>query len=248
MTVTAAGENAESPSMAGSTMAPNAKPHRDRLRFERLPAAYCHPERIGAFLPEGLPANYRDRLSGSTRLRLRLSALLTRRFALSSLTLKDLATPEGRFAQLEGTALKDSLRKIGAIWQARNLRKIILKAPLRELVERLGRDNHRAALRFVDLAPEPVSEPDAFSVDAPDIEKLMGWIERDGMIAVNAWCRHQPAALAQRLRLKLPPGPETDDEPPASYLDRGPKIVDRVIMLLPAAVEGSVDKTVAAHD
>jgi hypothetical protein len=229
------------------TPAPRPQSHRARLRFERLPAAYCHPERIGAFLPDGLPANFRDRLSRSPRLRLRLSALLTRRLGLSPLTLKDLAAPEGRFAQLEGKALEGALRKIGAIWQARNIRKIILKEPLRELVEHLGRDNHRAALQFVNLAPEPASDRDTFSIETPDIDKLMGLVERDGLIAVNAWCRQQPAALAERLRLKLPPGPETDNEPPARYLERGPKIVDRVVTMLPTAGEDSVDGRMGAH-
>jgi hypothetical protein len=242
MTVTTAGEVAKK-----KPMTRRATPYRDRLRFERLPAAYCHPERIDALLPEGLPSSLRERLHGSTRLNLRLSALLTRRLELSPLTLKDLSTPEGRFAQLEGQALKDALQTVGAIWQARTIRKIILKAPLRELVERLGRDTHRAALRFVNLAPEPASDRQAISSETPDIDKLMRWIERDGLLAANAWCRHQPAALAERLRLKLPPGSEIDGEPPTRYIDRGPKIVDRVIMMLPAAIGKSTDDMVLTN-
>lgn len=241
MTVTAAGTHAEDP-MAGST-----QPYRDRLRFERLPAAYCHPERLCSLLPQALPTSFRDRLARSARLRLRLSALLTRRFQLSPLESTSLATSAGRFAQLEGAALEDALRKIGAIWQARNIRKIILKAPLRELVERLGRDNHRAALRFIDLTPEPASDRDAFSIETPDIDKLMAWIERDGLLAVNAWCRHQPAPLAERLLLKLPPGPEVDDTPPARYLDCSITIVDRVITSLPVVGRDHTDRSVGAH-
>lgn len=229
MTVTAAGAHARGP------VTKSAHPQRDRMRFERLPSAYCHPERLGRFLPESLPTSFRDRLVESARVRLRLSKWLTRRFNLSPLAPEDLATPEGRFAQLEGQALEDTLRRIGAIWQARNIRKIILKAPLRELVERLGRDNHRVALRLIELTPEPASDRDAFSIETPDIDKLMAWIERDGRIAVNAWCRFQPAPLAERLRLKLPPGPEIDDVPPTRYLESSQTIVDRVIMSLPAA-------------
>ena len=39
-------------------------------------------------------------------------------------------------------------------------------------------------------------------------------------------------ALAERLRLKLPPCPEVDEEPPSSHADRGLIIVDRVVMTL----------------
>lgn len=217
---------------------PRTRPERRRLRFERLPAAYCHPGRIGALLPEGLPASFRDRLQGSARLRLRLSALLAERFALSPLAADELATPEGRFALLEGDELESAVRRIGAIWHAKKIRKIILAEPLRRLIERLGRDNHRAALRFIDLAPE---DGDETGGDITDVDTLLSWIERDGLIAVNAWRRHQPAALAERLRLKLPPCPDVDDEPPASHADRGLIIVDRVVMTLAGAPRAMAD-------
>ncbi|MGI9420100.1 MAG: SctK family type III secretion system sorting platform protein [Geminicoccaceae bacterium] len=212
--------------------------YRAQLRFERLPAAYCHPERIARLLPDGLPTTFRDRLQGSERLSHRLSDQLAELFALEPCTSEDLATPEGRFAALEDEELESALRRVGAIWHARTIRKIILAERLRELVVWLGRDNHRAALRFIDLAPEePPGSDDGSDDDAPDLQVLMGRIERDGLMAVNAWCRHQPAALAERLRLKLPPGPETDDEPPATHIDRGLLIVDRVVMSLPSPSE-----------
>ncbi len=220
-------------------------PHRARLRFERLPAAYCHPERIAKLLPEGLPTGFRDRLLGSARLRLRLSSLLARRFRLTPCCAGDLETPEGRFAQLEGEALKNALLCAGAIWHARKIRKIILAEPLRHLIERMGRDNHRIALRFIDLAiPDDAALDDAGDGGAENgdqalanVDKLLGRIERDGLIAVNAWCHHQPAALAGRLRLKLPPCPEADDQPPASHQDRGLMIVDRVVTTLAAEAD-----------
>lgn len=213
------------------------KPHRAQLRFERLPAAYCHPDRIATLLPDGLPVGFRDRLMGSTRLRLRLSSLLARRFRLAPCCAGDLDTPEGRFAQLEGEDLKSALLLAGAIWHARRIRKIILAEPLRHLIERLGRHNHRAALRFIDLAADDDAESAAGDDESalPNVETLLGRIERDGLLAVNAWCHHQPAALAGRLRLKLPPCPEADDQPPASHQDRGLMIVDRVVTTLHAA-------------
>ena len=231
-----------------SQAAVRAKPCRDWLRFERLPAAYSHPDRIADLLPEGLPTRFRDRLQGSSRLRPRLSALLAKRRALAPCTLQDLATPEGRFVQLEGEDLENALRRIGAIWHARTIRKIILSERLRELIERLGRDNHRAALRFIELAPEDDGEGDG---DAVDVDALMGLIERDSLIAVNAWCRQQPAALGERLRLKLRPCPDVDDEPPASHRDRGVMIVDRVVMTLAVDLHGEtshVHDRANAHD
>ena len=204
-------------------------PHRAKLRFERLPAAYCHPERIGAFMPDGLPTTFRDRLHASTRLRLRLSHLIARRFKLEACTIDDLATPEGRFVQLEGDDLHHAVRRIGAIWHARKIRKIILATPLRDLVERLGRDTHRAALRLINLSAD---DDNRTGDEPPDIDTLMGWIERDGLIALNAWCRRQPASLGERLRLKLAPCSESDEEPPASHRERGQMIVDRVVTML----------------
>lgn len=204
-------------------------PHRSRLRFERLPAAYCHPERLSGLLPDGLPAGFRDRLQGSARLRLRLSTLIARRFALEPVAPDDLATPEGRFVRLDGEDLQNAVRRVGAIWHARALRRVILKDELAKLVEHLGRDNHRAALRFIDLAPENEADDEG---EAPDLDGLMGRIERAGLASVNGWCRHQPAALAARLKLKLPPCPEVDGEPEGGHRCRGPMIVDRVVMML----------------
>lgn len=220
--------------------------HRARLRFERLPSAYCHHERLDKLLPDGLPQTFRDRLRTSTRLRLRLSALLSRRLSLPACTAEDLAAPEGRFAQLEGDDLAGALRQIGAIWHARAIRRVILAEPLRQLVERLGRDNHRAALRFIDLAPDPDAGDDRDvpdGGDAPDVDALLSSIERDGLIALNAWCRRQPAALALRLHLKLPPCPEADDEPPAGHRERGVAIVDRVM----TSLAGSEPEAAAGH-
>lgn len=221
----------------------SAKPHSTWLRFERLPAAYSHPGRIGSLLPEGLPTSFRDRLQGSSRLRPRLSALLAKRLAFASCTMEDLATPEGRFATLEDEDLQNALRRIGAIWHARKIREIILSDPLRKLIERLGRENHRAALRLIDLAPEGEAKADQAKAGdgAVDIGVLMGLIEKDALIAINAWCRQQPAALAQRLCQKLPPCPEVDDEPPASHRDRGVLIVDRVVMALASPPQGKAE-------
>ncbi len=218
---------------------PSQEPHRARLRFEQLPATYCHPRRLAMLLPEGLPAGFHERLLASGRLRVRLSTLLAERFELSPLSSDDLATPEGRFAQLEGKDLESALRRIGAIWHARAIRKIVMAEPLRKLIETLDRDNHRAALSCVDLAPEAAGE----DVEAPDVDTLMTWIERDAKIAVNAWCRHQPASLAARLTLKLPPCAEADDEPPVDLLDQSLMIVDRVVM----ALATEADEAANAH-
>ncbi|MEM7042315.1 MAG: SctK family type III secretion system sorting platform protein [Pseudomonadota bacterium] len=214
----------------GGVAIPTPRPLKARLRFERLPAAYCHPERIQRLLPDGLPAQFRDRLLASTRLRFRLSSILAERHALQACGPDMLATPAGRFAQLEGEVLQSALRRIGAIWHARTLRTFILAEPLRQLMDRLGRDNYQAALRSIDLAPETAPDETDDGDRSPDADRLVDLIERDGLIAVNAWCHQQPAALGARLKLKLRPCPEVDGEPPASLRELGPKIVDRVAM------------------
>ncbi len=206
-------------------------PHRAHFRFQRLASAFCHPDRISALLPEGLPAGFRERLQGSGRLRPRLSALIERRFALAACQADDLLTPEGRFASLEGEALTSAILGVGAIWHAERIRRIILAEHLRRLVERLGRDNHRRALRLIDLAAPDGGEA---GEDEPDLDVLFALIERDGIRAINAWCCLQAGAIAGRLRLKLPPGEDADGEPPAAFRERGAMIVDRVAISLTA--------------
>ena len=146
------------------------------------------------------------------------------------------------------------LRRVGAIWHASGRsERSFWPSVLRQLVEWLGRDNHRAALRFIDLAPGGTAWFRRWfgCRCAVDVDVLMGLIERDALIAVNAWCRQQPAALAERLRLKLKPCPDVDDKPPASHRDRGVLIVDRVVMTLASDVHGGTshvhDRT-NAHD
>lgn len=179
---------------------------RTRLRFEHLPSAYCQEAVIDEMLQNTLPDRLRARLTGSARLRVRLSGLIKARFDLEPCTSDDLATPAGRFASLEGEALDNALRRIGAIAEARAIRSVILKPALRELIERLGRDTHRCALRFVDLAPEAGSDRDNDDNDATfSIDGLITTIDRAGLIAARSWSESQPKALAKRLQLKLPP-------------------------------------------
>ena len=201
--------------------------HRERLRFERLQAAYCNGDRLQALLPDSLPSSLRDRLVQSPRLRHRLSTLLSERFAFSPLAADDLNTIAGRFAQLEDEALARALRLAGAIWHAQSLRKIILAEPLHELIERLGRDDYRTALGAIDLSPAGDNGDEDIDVDA-----LMARIEQDGLLLINAWCHHQPRALGARLKLKLPPCPAVDDQPPASHCDLGEAVVNRVMTVL----------------
>jgi hypothetical protein len=209
---------------------PGGGPHMKRLRFDRLPAVYMHPDRLNGLLPVGISPELKERLRQSSRLHHRLSAVLDRRFELKPSGGNDLDTPEGRFVQLDGEALVAMIRRAGAIWHANTISAIILAQPLRRLVSWLGRDNHRVALRHVQLSTTDAE--DAFLGDEPDIEGLCLAIERDGLICINAWSRHQPEALAKRLRLKLPPGVAVDDMPPATHREQGTLIVDRIIMTM----------------
>ncbi len=203
-------------------------PKRALLRFERLPAAYVHPERLATSLPRNLQVRHRDQLLGSKRLQRRLSALLIRRFDLAPCKAEDLLTPEGRFAQLEGNALEANLRRIGAIWHARTIAAIILASALKELIAWLGRDGYREALGQVALAGADVDR-DVIG-DTPYIDHLRRIIERDGRRCVAAWCRHQPAFLANRLMLKLPPDAEDGNELQSRFEEQGVMIADRVMM------------------
>lgn len=209
------------------------------LRFDRLPAAYIHPQRLNHYLPANLPHRLRDRLLYATRLQPRLSSFLAKRFDLQPCARQDFDMPEGRFAQLEGEKLGMTVRRIGAVWHGRSIAAIILADALKELIAWLGQDGYRAALRHGKLANQEVDRE--VIGDEVDIERLCQMIERDGQRCVSAWCRHQPASLAARLLLKFPPVADVDEEPEEAFRDLGLLITDRVIMEM-AAGDGNVGR------
>jgi len=204
-----------------------------RLRFDRLPAASCHPDHLAALLPAGCPKSLRDRLQHARRLRVRLSALLAHRHGLEPVNTADLATPEGQFAQFEGEALHKAALQAGAIWHAHRVRKIILAEPRRRLLNGLGHGIYQNALGAVDLSPVLADDRD----DTPDVSTLLRHIEHDGRTAIRAWCHHQTPALGKRLLLKLPL-PEPIEVDRTSRTDRASRtgriIVDHVVALLTA--------------
>jgi hypothetical protein len=63
--------------------------------------------------------------------------------------------------------------------------------------------------------------------ELPAIEGIGARSIEDGLRCVAAWTRAQPAALGQRVRLKLAAHPALDEPPPAPFMDVGPPIVRR---------------------
>ena len=203
-------------------------PKRALLRFERLPALYIHGDRLSQCLPGELSSKHRDRLLNDKRLRSRLSKFLIERLNLRPCSLDDLATPEGQFALFEGEKLDEAIKRIGAIWHARTIAAIILASALKDLMGWLGRDIYRDALRNVDLGADCV-DPDIIG-DTPKVDQLRQNILRDGQHCIRAWSDHQPAALADRLTLKLDGTADEDRDMPEQFRDRGLMITDRVML------------------
>ncbi|MGI9437693.1 MAG: SctK family type III secretion system sorting platform protein, partial [Geminicoccaceae bacterium] len=211
-------------------------PKRLQLKFERMPAAYIHPLRLGHCLPAELPEAFRDRLLHTPRLQQRLSALIAWKFTLPSGGIDQLTSSSdplpcapARFAMLEGGALETATRSIGAIWHRQTIAKIILAEPLRRLTTWLGRDIYREALGYGACGNAETGSDEHPFADTPDIQALCQAIERDGQRCVLAWSDRQPAALAARLRIKLPPDAEIDGEPARLFRSLGPAIVEHVI-------------------
>lgn len=185
---------------------------------ERRLARALPPERVLALLPSVLDPETVERLVASDRLAGRLSEHLRRQAGVPPLDPALLEAEDRALMLLDAEGLEQLQRMAGAIWHGQALKRIILAEPRRRMAELIGEDALAGAGRNVEVSPAIASpaEPEA----------LAAAIDADGAACLEAWCRAQPAAIAERIRLKRDaeaPDP-TDD-----HLANGPAVIARAV-------------------
>lgn len=175
------------------------------LRFNLQPAGYADPERLAALWPDRLDAGQWRRLLAAPRLAGRLSRHLLERLGLEGESCWDFAPRRRRLALLPAGELTRIARFAGCFLHARAIARVIARGAVQELRQRLGDDAYLFAVkRATFLAPPETAQG--------PVEPAA--IEHGGFACLGHWLAGEPAAVAARLRLKLPP-PGIPERPPA---------------------------------
>jgi len=102
----------------------------------------------------------------------------------------------------------------GGVWHGRSLLKLIARADLAILAERIGAEAQPFALRHLSqaVADETVADP----------ERLAALVERDGHACLGAWLEDFSAPARRRVLLRLPPGTAAENPSPKHREMAGP--------------------------
>jgi hypothetical protein len=189
--------------------------------FRTQPAAFAHPSHVIRAFDGLISEEVASELATEERFRGRLSTLLTGLYALSE-DFGD-APPSAageRLALASSGELAALIRRCGTVYWARAIVGTIESAAVVALKQTLGEEAYASALANRDLAGPERTLPAWTDLDAA--------VTSAGLCCLSAWCARQPAALAQRIRLKLPD--KTAFGPIGAPFDQaGPAIVDRLL-------------------
>lgn len=174
---------------------------RQALSFNRRPAAYIDPARLAADEPS-LPVETWRRLLATPRLSSRLSQRILVRYGLVGRELWDFEPRGRRLALLDVTTLRQIAVRAGALLHAKAIRHVVLRDRVLAVRALLGEDGHNFALKRAPFLSLPAR--------LPDPQDPAAVIERDGLSCLAAWLAREPEALAQRVRLRFPPGTALD--------------------------------------
>jgi hypothetical protein len=125
-----------------------------------------------------------------------------------------------RLALASSSELAASVRRFGAVYWGRAITGTIEAASVAVVKQTLGEDAYAAALANRDLAAGEHALPASHELD--------GAVTSAGLCCLAAWCAGQPAAIAQRIRLKLPASIELDGPVVPPFDQTGPLIVERL--------------------
>jgi hypothetical protein len=185
--------------------------------FMAWPASYIDAGRLDRCFANGFGRELCDRLRASRRLRDRLSAIVAEHHALAAPIAADLCDDLDRTIALSsGERLFDIARRCGAIYWARAIAGVVRPAEVAALHREIDEALCGFALMHRNLAG---------AQELPALEGIGTRSVEDGLRCMAAWTEAQPAAVGQRVRLKLAAHPTLDDPPSAPFVDIGPSIV-----------------------
>jgi len=191
----------------------------DWQAFMAWPVSYIDAGRLDGCFANRFGSELCGRLRASRRLRDRLSAIVGEHHALAAPVAADVCDDLDRAIALSSVEwLFDVTRRCGAIYWARAIAGVVRPAEVAALHREIDEALCGFALMHRELAR---------AQELPAIEGIGAHSIEDGLRCVAAWTRAQPAALGQRVRLKLAAHPALDDPPPAPFMDVGPPIVRR---------------------
>jgi type III secretion protein L len=178
--------------------------------FLAEPAAYTHGAWLAACFGGALDARFCGQLASTARLRGRLSALITRHYALPPWTEAQSCHEADRaIAMLPGDHIDELARRSGAIYWAGSIAKAILAHEVEAFHNCLGRNLCTFALAQRDLAG-PAQE-----LETPDSLSLR--VLADGWRCVGAWRQGLPESVGRRVLLKLDPNTQLEFSPGSPF-------------------------------
>jgi hypothetical protein len=185
--------------------------------FMAWPASYIDAARLDRCFAGRFGRELCGGLRSSQRLRDRVSAIIAEHHALAARVAADACDDLDRTIALSSAErLADIARRCGAIYWARAIAGVVRPAEVAALHREIDEALCSFALMHRELAG---------AQELPAIEGIGARCVEDGLRCIAAWSRAQPAAVGQRVRLKLAAHPALDDPPPAPFEHVGPSIV-----------------------
>lgn len=183
------------------------------------PSVYIEASRLAACFDGGIRNELCERLRAADRLQDRLSAMIAEFYALKTPVGPDAAAPaDQKVALVTLGKTRDLVRRAGAVYWANAIANAVRAEEVRWLRARLGEALYAFALanRRLSGASGKIDLTDAMDVR----------ITEDGMRCLGAWCRSQPGAIGERVRLKGPASRALDDAgAEGAFKEIGPAII-----------------------
>jgi hypothetical protein len=182
------------------------------------PSVYIDVTRLAACFGGGVRNELCERLRAADRFHSRLSAMIAEFYRLAAPVSPDAAPPaDQKVALVTSGNTRGLIRRAGAVYWANAIANAVRAEEVRWLRARLGEALYAFALANRALSGTPAKMGLTDEMDAR--------ITEDGMRCLGAWCRSQPEAISERVRLKSPASAALDDSADDPFKEIGPAII-----------------------